>query len=214
MRLLLSGYYPLLRGALRLFLESREGIEVVGEVATIPSMLEGCVKQKPDTILLDLCNERTAGLDALEQLRRRAPAVAVLMLSSRQDAPYVRQALLLGAGAYVSKSAALSEFDVALRALEQRQVFVSPGVSHALIGRRGASRRSLRGVLSDRQRQVLRLIASGHSTREIAQRIGVSVKTVETHRTRMMETLNVRGVHGLLRYALQNGLSPTEETSR
>lgn len=214
MRLILSGHYPLLRGALRLFLENREGVEVVAEVATAASLIEGCAKQKPDAVLLDLCNERTSGLDALEQVRRRAPTVAVLMLSSRQDASYVRQALLLGANAYVSKSAALSEFDVALHALQQRQVFVSPGVSHALIGRRGTSHRGVRGVLSDRQRQVLRLIANGHTTREIAQRIGVSVKTVETHRTRMMETLNVRGAHGLLRYALQNGLSPTGETSR
>lgn len=204
MRILIADDHVLVRAGLKRLLESFPGVEVVAEADQGQQALELAAQHKPDAVLLDLSMPGMGGMATLIELKRRHPEIPVLILSMHEEPHYVRQSLTNGARGYVVKNAAPSELEFALRTLGRGQVFVSPRVSHGLIERR-TTPRARKGTLSRRQREVLKLIASGKSTREIATALGVSVKTVETHRARMMESLDVRGTHGLMRYALQSG---------
>ena len=146
-------------------------------------------------------------VEALAQIRRHYPEVAVLMLSAQTDSHAVRSALKLGAVGFLSKNAGLPELQLALGAIERSQVYLSPEIAHLAFERRGNAQRAEDNVaLTPRQRQVLQLIARGKSTKEIAGLMGVSIKTVETHRARMMQALGLFGTNALMRFAIRQGL--------
>ncbi|MBI2382931.1 MAG: response regulator transcription factor [Gammaproteobacteria bacterium] len=205
MRILLVDDHVLLRAGLRCLLQVMPKAEVVGEADQGPHAMEMASRCKPDLILLDLSPPEARSFETLADLRRRYPDVRILIVSAHEEGHNVRHALLSGANGYLVKNASPSELEFALQALARHHTFVSPRVSHGLVDRRDDARDSQDARLSQRQRQVLRLIARGRSTKEIAHDLGLSVKTVETHRARLMEVLEVRGTHGLLRYALQAG---------
>lgn len=211
MRLLLADAHALMRAGLRRLIEGVPGMAVIGEAADGQHLLELTGKLHPDALLIDLKLNGMSGADALVQLRRHYPQVSVLVVSALTGAHQVRSALKLGALGFLDKNADSTELPLALSALSKQQVYLSPSVAqYALDRRRNPRQDEEDAVLSMRQRQMMQLIARGKSTKEIAALMGVSVKTVETHRARAMQTLGLHGTNALMRYAISQGLENPE----
>lgn len=206
MRIVIADPLPLVRAGLRRLLEALHGAEVVGETGDGQELLQRVGQLHPDLAITELTLATLDGLDALRQLRRHYPQVPVLVLSERQDGSQVRAALKAGAAGFLSKHGDEAELALALKAVMRRQIYLSPGVAGRVVGPRRSARAEDSVTLPRRQQQVLRLIARGRSTKEIAQLMGISAKTVETHRARMMETLGLHGTNALMHYAIRNGL--------
>lgn len=202
MRILLADGHPPERTALRRLLEALPGIEVVGEATDGAEVLDLALTQRPDVVILDRGVTAAGDVDTTTALRQHLPGVAVLAISNQTDATHVRQALDAGARGFMVKSGAAAELALALHAVAAGHVFLSPCVSRAVL----SGSRSAAGVraLSPRQTEILRALAQGHTTKEIAARLSLSVKTVETHRARMMEALGLRNANQLVRYAVQH----------
>lgn len=206
MRLVLADSQPLVRAGLRSLCLQIEGIEVVGETGDGQKLLELVARLQPDLALIELTLPTLNGLDALQQIRRHYPQTLVMIVSARSEASQVRAALKAGAVGYLSKQGEAGELGLALGAVARRQTWLSPNVSHSVVGVRKSARAEDSVTLPRRQQQVLQLIARGKSTKEIAQLMGISTKTVETHRARMMDALGLHGTNALMRYAIRTGL--------
>lgn len=199
MRVLLADDHVLVRAGLRRVLESFPGAEVVAEADDGDQVADLVALHRPDIVVTDLTMRRKSGYDVLRQLRQEHPDVRVIVISMHADATHVSQALDAGACGYVVKDAAPSELEIALRAAAAGQTFLSPRVSAAQLGSPGGAPK-----LSRRQNEILEMLGRGLATKEIAAQLGLSVKTVETHRARLMRTLNLRRSNELLRYAVLN----------
>lgn len=203
MRVLVVDDHTLVRAGIRRLLESFSGVEVVGEGSSAEDALALAALRQPDLILLDLSMPGRSGLDVLGDLRLRHPGVAVVIMSMHDDANRVREALDRGAAGFVVKEAAVAELEVALRAALAGQTYLSPQIASQMVGSLlGRERRTGVAALSPRQRDILGRIGRGQTTKQIAADLELSVKTVETHRARMMETLGVRRANDLLRFAV------------
>lgn len=205
MRVLLCDDHTLIRAGLRRLVESFDGIEVVAEAASADEVVIRTREHAPHVVLLDLSMPGRNGFEALEELRRIAPDIAVVIMSMHDDAGHVREAMLRGANGFVVKEAAPAELEIALRAAHAGRVYLSPQVSATVLadglGARG--RRGDAASLSPRQREILTALGAGRTTKQIAADLGISVKTVETHRARLMETLGCRNAVELVRAAVQ-----------
>ena len=213
-RVLLADDHTLVRAGLRKLLESIPAMEVVGEAGDGLALLELAERLKPDVVLMDIAMPGLNGLEATGRICRAWPEVRVLILSMHQNAEYVRQALRQGAAAYLLKDAAPLELELALAAVLRGETYLSPAVSKGVVSdyvQRLRSDEPAEDALTPRQREVLQLIAEGHSTKEIARRLDLSVKTVETHRTQLMRQLDIHEVAGLVRYAIRSGLVSVTE---
>ncbi len=204
MRVLLADDHTLVRAGIRRLLEAYSDIQVVAEADNGNDVAELVSLFHPDVALLDLSMPGKNGLEVAAELHRRFPDTAVVIMSMHADVSYVRTALDYGACGFVVKEAAPAELELALRAACAGQTFLSPKVSSRMINafvRRGAAE----GIdaLTPRQREILRLMGRGRATKEIAADLGISAKTVETHRARMMAALGVARAADLLRIALQ-----------
>jgi DNA-binding NarL/FixJ family response regulator len=209
LRILLADDHALVRAGIRLLLESLSEIEVVGEAADGHEALRLVAERHPDLALVDVSMPGLNGLEMTMRAVKEHPRLRVLILSMHADEEYVRQALRAGAAGYLLKNADRSEFELAVRAVARGDTWLSPAVSKTIAAAFARDDRAPQGPferLTPRQREILQLIAEGRSTKEIAQRLGLSVKTVETHRARLMERLGVRGVPGLVRYAISVGI--------
>lgn len=203
MRVLLCDDHTLIRAGLRRLVESFDGIEVVAEAASADEAVIRAREHLPHVVLLDLSMPGRNGFDALEELRRTAPDTAVVIMSMHDDAGHVREALARGASGFVVKEAAPAELEIALRAAHAGRIYLSPQVSASMLGD-GLGPRAHRGAeLSPRQREILTALGAGRTTKQIAADLGISVKTVETHRARLMETLGCRNAVELVRAAVQ-----------
>lgn len=170
-----------------------EGVEVVAEASTADEAISQYQRHLPDLVLMDLSLPGRSGLEALGMLQQLPSPPRVVMMSMHDDTSHVRDALDRGAVGFVVKDAAPQELEVALRAAHQGQVFLSPQISAKLLAPMlGRERPTGVAALSPRQRQILRMIGQGQSNKEIAAELEISVKTVETHRARMMEALGCR----------------------
>lgn len=211
-RVLLADDHAVLRSGLKLLLDARDDMVVVGEAGDGAELLSLVGETEPDVILLDLTMPRLGGLEALPLLRERAPDARVLILTMHDDQGYLRQALRMGAAGYVLKKAADVELIAAIQAVMRGDVYVHPSMTRSLLDEmipesdRDAGEDDLWSALSDREQQVLRLVALGHTNQEIADRLALSVKTVETYRARGMEKLALRSRAALVRFALARGL--------
>jgi DNA-binding NarL/FixJ family response regulator len=208
-RVLLADDHTLVRAGLRKLLESIPHMEVVGEAGDGVSLLEQVEKLQPDLVLMDIAMPALNGLEATARLVKSWPDIRVLILSMHQNEEYVRRALRLGASAYLLKDAAPLELEQALKAVLRGETYLSPAVSRGVLSDyvlRLRSEESAAELLTPRQREVLQLIAEGHSTKVIARRLDLSVKTVETHRSQLMKQLDIHEVAGLVRYAMREGL--------
>jgi DNA-binding NarL/FixJ family response regulator len=213
-RVLLADDHTLVRAGLRKLLESIPGMEVVGEAGDGLALLELAEKLQPKVVLMDIAMPGLNGLEATARITKSWPDIRVLILSMHQSAEYVRQALRHGAVAYLLKDAAPLELEWALAAVLRGETYLSPAVSKGVVSdyvHRFRSDEPAQAALTPRQREVLQLIAEGQSTKEIARRLDLSVKTVETHRTQLMKQLDIHEVAGLVRYAIREGLISATE---
>lgn len=189
-----------------------EHVAVVGEAASGEEALALAGAALPDVVLMDIAMKGMTGLQAASRLRETCPGVRVIILSMHAGEEYVLQALRAGAVGYLLKDAATGELELALRSVMRGESWFSPSVSRQVV--EGYVQRvggePAADVLTARQREVLRLVAGGKSTKEIAFDLNLSVKTVETHRAQIMERLGIRDVAGLVRYALRTGLIPPD----
>jgi len=213
-RVLLADDHALVRAGIRALLESLEGIAVVAEAGNGGEVLELARKHRPDVVLLDISMPGIGGLEASAQLKQELPEVRVVMLSMHANEEYVLQALRAGAVGYMLKDSATAELELALQAVMQGETYLSPPISKQVVEgyvQRVGAEQPAADHLTPRQRQVLQLIAEGLSTKEIAYRLELSVKTVETHRAQLMERLQIRDIAGLVKYAIRNGLVSSEK---
>lgn len=213
-RVLLADDHTLVRAGLRMLIEGLPDMEVVGEASDGLALLELAAKLQPQIVLMDIAMPGLNGLEATGRLTKNWPEMRVLILSMHQNAEYVRQALRQGAVAYLLKDAAPMELELALKAVLNGETYLSPAVSKGVVSdyvQRLRSEDHPADQLTPRQKEVLQLIAEGQSTKEIARRLDLSVKTVESHRTQLMKQLDIHEVAGLVRYAVRAGLvSPME----
>ena len=213
-RVLLADDHALVRAGIRALLESLHGVTVVAEAGNGSEVLELARKHRPDVVLLDISMPGIGGLEASAQLKQELPEVRVVMLSMHANEEYVLQALRAGASGYMLKDSATAELDLALQAVMQGETYLSPPISKQVVEgyvQRVGAEQPAADHLTPRQRQVLQLIAEGLSTKEIAYRLELSVKTVETHRAQLMERLQIRDIAGLVKYAIRNGLVSSEK---
>ncbi|MFL5303274.1 MAG: response regulator [Anaeromyxobacteraceae bacterium] len=214
LRVLLADDHALVRAGLRALLAELPDVEVVGETGDGQEALRLLGEKKPDVALVDISMPGLNGIEVAVRARKEHPATRIVILSMHVDDEFVRRALAAGAAGYLVKNADRSELELALRAVARGDTWLSPAISRsvaAAYARGGQSRPA--GpfeVLSPRQREVLQLIAEGLSTKEIASRLDLGVKTVETHRAELMERLGIHGVAGLVRYAIRVGLVQPE----
>jgi DNA-binding NarL/FixJ family response regulator len=212
-RVLLADDHTLLRSGVRALLERMACVEVVGEASTGREAIERARTLHPELILLDIAMPELTGLEALPRLKKEFPAIKVLMLSAHLNEEYVIRALRGGASGYMLKDAATEELEQAIRAVMAGKTYLSPAISRPVIDsylQRVGNIASPLDQLTPRQREILQGIAEGRSTKEIAHDLGISAKTVETHRAQLMERLEIREVAGLVRYAIRCGLISAE----
>jgi DNA-binding NarL/FixJ family response regulator len=211
-RVLIAEDHALVRAGLRKLLEGLSGIEVVGEAGDGRAALEQVASKRPDIALLDIAMPGLNGLEAAEKIVGDHPETRVILLSMHANEEYVLQALRAGVSGYVMKDAALAELELAIAAVRRGDTYLSPTVSRHVgeYVRRTGGEPTPRESLTPRQREILQLIAEGHSTKKIAGTLKVSVKTVETHRSALMEKLDIHDVAGLVRYAIRIGLVTPE----
>ena len=213
-RVLLADDHALVRAGIRALLQGLEGVTVVAEAGNGGEVLELARKHRPDIVLLDISMPGIGGLEASAQLKQELPEVRVVMLSMHANEEYVLQALRAGAVGYMLKDSATAELELALQAVMQGETYLSPPISKQVVEgyvQRVGAEQPAADHLTPRQRQVLQLIAEGLSTKEIAYRLELSVKTVETHRAQLMERLQIRDIAGLVKYAIRNGLVSSEK---
>ena len=213
-RVLLADDHALVRAGIRALLEGLEGVTVVAEAGNGSEVLELARKRRPDVVLLDISMPGLGGLEASALLKQELPQVRVVMLSMHANEEYVLQALRAGAVGYMLKDSATAELELALQAVMQGETYLSPPISKQVVEgyvQRVGAEQPAADHLTPRQRQVLQLIAEGLSTKEIAYRLELSVKTVETHRAQLMERLQIRDIAGLVKYAIRNGLVSSEK---
>lgn len=208
-RVMLADDHLLVRAGLRKLLESIPDVEVVGEADDGLVLNELAMQLQPDLVLMDIAMPGLNGLEATARLAKILPQTRVVILSMHQNEEYVRQALRHGAAGYLLKDAAPAELEQALRAVLRGETYLSPAVSKGVLSdyvQRLRGEEQPGELLTPRQREVLQLVAEGHSTKEIARRLDLSVKTVDTHRSQLMKQLDIHEVAGLVRCAMRMGL--------
>ena len=213
-RVMLADDHALFRAGMRSLLETIDGVEIVGEAGNGHEALRLVTERRPGVLLLDVSLPQLNGIEVAERLRD-TPGTRVLILSMFANEEYVLRSLRAGAAGYLLKDSTVVELSSALRSVAEGGSFLSPAVSgHVLaayVRRVGEDGVPAEPTLTPRQREVLQLIAEGYATKEIASRLNLSAKTVETHRAQLMERLGIHDVAGLVRYAIRAGIVSADE---
>jgi DNA-binding NarL/FixJ family response regulator len=212
-RILLVDDHTLVRAGLRSLLQGLTGVDVVGEAADGHEAVRLAETLHPDVVLLDVGMPGLNGLEAAGRLATVSPSTRVLILSMHNAEEYVLRALRSGCAGYLLKGSAVSELEIAVRAVARGEHYLSPAVSKQVVDDYVNRTRGGTGpldALTPRQREILQLVAEGHTSKAIAQRLGLSFKTVEAHRAQIMERLDVHDLPGLVRFAVRVGLVTSE----
>jgi len=216
-RVILADDHTLVRAGIRALLEKLPEVKVLGEASNGREALELVKTHKPDVVLMDITMPGLNGLEAAARMAKEFPDVRVIILSMHNNEEYYWRALKAGAAGYLLKKAATAELAVALQRVIHGEIYLSQEISTRLLKKfplgEIADRKSPFEQLTGRQREVLQLIAEGQNTKEIAEILKVSPKTVEYHRMKLMTGLNVHDIPGLVRFALGVGLIPEETLS-
>ena len=208
MRVLIADDHGIVRSGLRLLLERQPDIEVIAEAADGAEAREIAVRERPDLAILDVRMPKLTGLQVTRELKKQAPEVSVLILSMHDDERYLFEALKAGASGYVLKTQADTDLVEAIRAVERGEPFLTPAAQQALIkdvlerGRQSEDDEEL----TPREEEIVKLVAEAHTTRQIAEILHLSEKTVENHRGNAMRKLGMRDRVELVRYAIRRGL--------
>ena len=210
-KVLIADDHAVLRAGLRLLLTGQNEFEVVAEASTGSEALSLAEKLQPELILLDLNMPGLGGMDVLPAMRKMVPSAKILILTMHDDPQYLRQALKHGASGYVLKKAADAELISAIRAVLRGEMYVHPSMTRVLLEdilpeAKSSSAEQTWANLSEREQEVLKLVALGHTSAEIADQLSLSIKTVETYRARGMEKLGLRTRAALVKFSLQEGL--------
>lgn len=212
-KILVVDDHAVVRSGLRMLLDDQDDLEVVGEAVDLRSAVFETRALKPDVILMDIVMPGADGIEATAAVLKEAPDAKVLVLSMQDDARYVHEAFAAGASGYVLKEAAHAELVGAVREVAGGGRYVHPKLGARLIAAQAEERAKAEAdPLSDREREVLRLLALGHTNQEIAKRLYLSVRTVETHRAHILQKLRLENRAELVRYALEQGLLEEHES--
>jgi len=212
-RVLLADDHTLVRVGIRAILSSFAGVQVVAEASSGQQALDLVETHQPDVVLMDIAMPGLNGLETTARITERFPHVRVIVLSMYVNEEYTLQALQSGAAGYLLKDADPIELELAVRTVARGGTYLGPTVSRRVIDdylRRVNGEPGGVAHLTRRQSQILKLIAQGYTTREIASKLGISVKTVETHRAQLMDELDIHDIAGLIRYAIQAGFVSPE----
>jgi len=211
-RVLIADDHALVRAGIRALVEKIDDVVVVGEAGKGNEALDLVRQLRPNLMLLDITMPEGSGFEVLDQVTKKHPEIRVIVLTVHEAGEYAIRALREGAAGFLPKSAASTELEQAIQTVVRGEKYISPETSQKTILEfgRGTTKRDLLATLSPRQREVLRLIAEGRTTKQIAQVLKISVKTVETHRAQLMERLGIHDVAGLVRYAIIVGLIEVE----
>lgn len=222
-RVLLADDHDILRDGLRALLELAGDIRVAGEARTGREAVAEAERLRPDIVLMDISMPELDGVEACRRIRQQAPEVRVLFLTMHEADDYLFRALRAGAAGYVIKRSASGDLLAAVRAVARGESFLSPSMAHALVaeytsrpappaqpGRNTGAGPDAYDTLTGREREILQLVAEGYTNQEIADRLKLSIKTVQSHRAAVMEKLDLRDVTHLVRYAVRRGLVDPE----
>jgi two-component system response regulator NreC len=210
-RILLADDHTVMRGGLRLLLERQANLQVVGEASDGREAVELAASEQPDVVVMDIAMPHLNGVEATRQIVSRNPDIAVVILSMHSDESYVIRSLKAGARAYLLKDSAEADLISAIHAITDGKSFFSPAVSRILkedyvhqLNEMGAE--DSYELLTNREREVLQLVAEGKSNKEVANMLNLSLYTVETHRTHILQKLNLHSVPELILYAVRKGI--------
>ena len=211
-RVLLAEDHTIVRQGISALLRSEPDIEVAGEAADGLEALELAKKLIPDVVLMDIAMRNLNGLEATRKIKKLFPHTKVLVLTMYDNEEWIFQILKVGASGYLIKDSAMTELTAAIRAVYQGDSYLSPSISKKVIDEyirkaEMGEKSGLEDVLSGREREILQLIAEGHSVPQIASLLCISKKTVEAHKNHIMEKLNIRDKVGLIKYAIRTGLT-------
>ena len=214
LRLILADDHKIMREGLRALLAKQKEIEVIAEAESGRSLVELCALLHPDVVVIDISMPDLNGIDATRQIVRDNPTVKVIALSMHSDKKYVKEMLGAGASGYLLKDAAFEELGTAIAAVIKNKTYLSPQITDTVVrdyvGGSAPAGSAAATALSAREREVLQLIAEGKATREIAAKLYVSVKTVESHRKQIMDKLDLNSIAELTKYAIREGLTSIE----
>ena len=209
-RLLLVDDHQVVRAGLRMLFMAEEDMEIVGEVGSGEAAVAAALDLKPDVVLMDVVMPGLSGIEATRRIKITSPDTAVLALTMHEDEQYFFEMLQAGASGYVPKRAAPDDLLSAIRVVSRGHVFLYPSLARLLVQdylqREESGEAQTSRELTPRQREVLTLIAEGHTNREIADKLVVSVKTVDRHRENIMRKLDLHGRVALVKYAIEKGL--------
>lgn len=208
-KVLLVDDHKLVRAGIRVLLQKIADLEVMAEADNGREALKLITHCQPDVILMDIAMQELNGLDTTYRIKQKYPAVKVIILSMYLNEEYILHALKFGASGYLLKDAAPEELEMAIKSVMSGSTYLSPAVSHCVVAdyvQRINENQAGSEQLTSRQREIWQLIAEGFTTKEIAQKIGISVKTVETHRTQLMKKLGIHDLASLVRLAIRIGL--------
>jgi len=204
-RVLLADDHALIRQGLKAFLE-KQGFQVVGEASDGQEALRSVEKTQPDVAIIDISMPVLNGVDAARELKKSALKTKVILLTQHDEDQYVTEALRAGVNGYVLKSQAADDLVHAIQEVCRGSVYLSPRISRAVVDAYLSKSFDSTDSLSGRERQVLQLVGEGKSTKDIAVHLGISVKTAESHRSRLMKKLDIHETASLVRYAIRRGL--------
>jgi DNA-binding NarL/FixJ family response regulator len=209
-RVLLVDDHTVVRKGIRALLEQESDMEVVGEAEDGLKGVQACLEYEPDVVILDMALPMLSGVEAARKIREKLPQTRVLILSMYDDEEYIMDSFRVGVSGYILKDVVVSDLVAAVRSVYRGSTFLSPTVSEKLrrqlqTGQTGASRHGP-AKLTVRERQILKLIADGHTSRQISEILNISFKTVQTHRAHIMEKLGVHSTAELTRYAITKGI--------
>jgi RNA polymerase sigma factor (sigma-70 family) len=211
LKILLADDHQLVRDGLRSLLEKRHGFRIVAEAENGRKAVELSKETNPDLIIMDLNMPDLNGIEATRRILKESPRIKLIALSMHSDKRYVTRALQAGATGYVLKDNAFDELAKAIQFVMQNRIFLSPEINQVVVKEYLEKSKQLDqpaySVLTEREREVVQLIAEGKSTKEIAAVLKISVKTVETYRQRTMDKLNINNIADLIKFAIREGLS-------
>ncbi len=204
-RILLADDHALIRQGLKALLE-KQGFQVVGEASDSQETLRSVEKTQPDVAIIDIGMPILNGVDAARELKKSSPKTKVILLTQHDEDQYVTEALRAGVKGYVLKNQAADDLVHAIREVSRGSVYLSPSISRTVVDTYLSKTYVPADPLSGRERQVLQLVGEGKSTKDVAPQLGISVKTAESHRARLMKKLDIHETASLVRYAIRRGL--------